>query len=53
MRDKVEATPSEVFNVAPFQESRQLGIAEHTERSILGCAQSPRPRSLFDHGYKR
>jgi len=46
MRDKLEATRSEIFDVVPFQERRQLGIAEHTENSGLGCAQSPRPRSL-------
>jgi len=46
MRDQLEAARSEIFDVVPFQESRQLGIAEHTENSGLGCAQSPRPRSL-------
>ena len=38
--------PSEIFDVIPFQESRQLGIAEHLENSGLGCAESPRLRSL-------
>ena len=45
MRDKIGATRSEIFDQVPFQESRQLGIAEHTENSGLGCAQSPCPRS--------
>jgi len=43
---KLEATP-EIFEVVPFQEDRQLGIAEHREFWIrLGCVRSPRPRSL-------
>ena len=47
MRDELEATRSEIFDVVPFQESRQLGIAGDTENSGLGCAQSPCPRSLL------
>jgi len=46
MSDKLEATPSEIFDVVPFQESGQLGVAERTENSGLGCAQSSRPWSL-------
>jgi len=49
MRDKLEATRSEIFDVVPFQESRQLGIAEHTENSRLSCAQSPRPTVGVSH----
>lgn len=52
MRDKLEATQSEIFDVVPFQESRQLGIAEPPEYSGLGCAQPPRPRSLPNNSIK-
>ena len=46
MPGKLEATP-ELFDVVPFQEDRQHGIAEHREFWIrLGCARSPRPRGL-------
>jgi len=45
MRRRREATSSKIFDMAPFQECRQLGIA-NTQNSGLGCAQSPRPRSL-------
>ena len=31
VRDKLEATRSEIFDVVPFQEGQQLGIAEHRE----------------------
>ena len=37
---------SEILDVVPFQESRQLGIAEHTGNSKLGCTLSSGPRSL-------
>ena len=34
--DKLEATLLEIFDVIPFQESRQLGIVEYTEKSACG-----------------
>jgi len=43
MRDKLEATKSEIFDLVLIHESRQLGIVEHAENSRFGCARSPPP----------
>jgi len=46
VKSGAEETPSEISDVVPFQESRQLSMAEHIKNSVLGCPQSPLPKSL-------
>ena len=44
MRARLEAIMLEIFDLVPFQESKQLGIVEHTEAEI--SAAHSRPGSL-------
>lgn len=37
MRDKLEATKSEIFDLVPIQKRRQLGIW-NAEKAWIGCA---------------